>query len=46
VVLGLPFGIVPLLMFIAGRRKIEELAAPRRVTAVAAVIAAVLIVQV
>jgi manganese transport protein len=36
---ALPFGIVPLLMFTADLRKMEQLAAPRRVTAVAAVFA-------
>jgi len=42
--LALPFGIVPLVMFTADRRKMGELAAPRWVSALAAVIAAVLIV--
>ncbi len=45
VVLGvaLPFSIVPLVMFTADRRKLGELVAPRWVTALAALTAAVLI---
>ena len=42
--LALPFSIVPLIMFTADRRKMGALAAPRWVTALAWVIAAVLIV--
>ena len=46
VVLGvaLPFSIVPLVMFTADRRKMGELVAPRWVTALAALTAAILIV--
>ena len=45
VVLGaaLPFSIVPLVMFTADRRKMGELVAPRWVTALAALTAAILI---
>ena len=45
VILGaaLPFSIVPLVMFTADRRKMGELVAPRWVTALAALTAAVLI---
>ena len=42
--LALPFGIVPLVLFTADRRKMGELVAPRWVTALAALVAAVLIV--
>ncbi len=42
--LALPFSIVPLVMFTADRRKLGELVAPRWVTALAALTAAVLIV--
>jgi manganese transport protein len=42
--LSLPFAIVPLVMFTASRAKMGELVAPRWVTALAALIAAVLIV--
>ena len=42
--LALPFAIVPLVMFTADRAKMGELVAPRWVTALAALIAAVLIV--
>jgi manganese transport protein len=41
--LALPFSIVPLVMFTADRRKLGELVAPRWVTALAALTAAVLI---
>jgi manganese transport protein len=41
--LALPFSIVPLVMFTADRRKLGELVAPRWVTALAALVAAVLI---
>jgi manganese transport protein len=41
--LALPFSIVPLVMFTADRRKLGELTAPRWVTALAALVAAVLI---
>jgi manganese transport protein len=41
--LQLPFAIVPLVMFTADRRKMGELAAPRWVTALAALTAAVII---
>ena len=46
VVLGLqlPFAIVPLVMFTADRRKMGELVAPRWVTALAVLIAAVMII--
>ena len=46
VILGLqlPFAIVPLVMFTADRGKMGELVAPRWVTALAALIAAILIV--
>ena len=46
VVLGaaLPFSIVPLVMFTADRRKLGELVAPRWVTALAVITAAILIV--
>jgi manganese transport protein len=40
---ALPFSIVPLVMFTADRRKMGELTAPRWVTALAALTAAVLI---
>jgi manganese transport protein len=45
VILGLqlPFAIVPLVMFTADRRKMGELVAPRWLTIVASVIAAVII---
>jgi manganese transport protein len=45
VILGiqLPFAIVPLVIFTADRRKMGELIAPRWMTALAAIIAAVLI---
>ena len=45
VILGLqlPFAIVPLVMFTADRRKMGELVAPRWVTALAALTAAVII---
>ena len=42
--LQLPFAIVPLVMFTADRRKMGELIAPRWVTALAALTAAVIIV--
>jgi manganese transport protein len=42
--LALPFSIVPLVMFTADRRKLGELVAPRWVTVLAALTAAVLIV--
>jgi manganese transport protein len=42
--LALPFSIVPLVMFTADRRKLGELVAPRWVTGLAALTAAVLIV--
>jgi manganese transport protein len=42
--LALPFSIVPLVMFTADRRKMAELVAPRWVSALAALTAAVLIV--
>ncbi|HEY5609481.1 MAG TPA: Nramp family divalent metal transporter [Alphaproteobacteria bacterium] len=42
--LALPFSIVPLVMFTADRRKLGELVAPRWVTALAVITAAVLIV--
>jgi manganese transport protein len=42
--LALPFSIVPLVMFTADRRKLGDLVAPRWVTALAVLIAAVLIV--
>ena len=42
--LALPFSIVPLVMFTADRRKMGELVAPRWVTVLAALTAAVLIV--
>jgi manganese transport protein len=42
--LQLPFAIVPLVMFTADRRKMGELIAPRSVTALAALTAAVIIV--
>jgi manganese transport protein len=41
--LQLPFAIVPLVMFTADRRKMGELIAPRWVTALAALTAAVII---
>ena len=41
--LQLPFAIVPLVMFTADRRKMGELVAPRWVTALAALIAAIII---
>ena len=41
--LALPFSIVPLVMFTADRRKMGELVAPRWVTVLAALTAAVLI---
>ena len=41
--LALPFSIVPLVMFTADRRKMGELVAPRWVTALAALTAAILI---
>jgi manganese transport protein len=42
--LALPFAIVPLVMFTADRRKMGALVAPRWMTALAAIIAAILIV--
>src|SRR5262245_15860269 len=42
--LQLPFAVVPLVMFTADRRKMGELVAPRWVTALAALVAAVIIV--
>jgi manganese transport protein len=42
--LQLPFAVVPLVMFTASRAKMGELVAPRWVTALAALTAAVLIV--
>jgi manganese transport protein len=39
----LPFAIVPLVMFTADRRKMGELVAPRWMTALAVVVAAVVI---
>src|SRR5579872_1541756 len=41
--LQLPFAVVPLVMFTASRRKMGELVAPRWLTAVAAVIGALII---
>jgi manganese transport protein len=42
--LQLPFAVVPLVMFTADRRKMGELIAPRWVTALAALVAAIIIV--
>jgi len=42
--LALPFSVVPLVMFTADRAKMGELVAPRWVSALAALVAAVLIV--
>jgi manganese transport protein len=39
----LPFAVVPLVMFTADRRKMNELIAPRWVTALAVVVAAIII---
>jgi manganese transport protein len=41
--LALPFSIVPLVLFTADRRKMAELVAPRWVTALAALVAAIII---
>jgi manganese transport protein len=41
--LALPFSVVPLVMFTADRRKMNELIAPRWVTALAVVVAAIII---
>jgi manganese transport protein len=42
--LQLPFAVVPLVMFTADRRKMGELTAPRWVTALAALVAAIIII--
>jgi manganese transport protein len=42
--LALPFSVIPLVMFTADRAKMGELVAPRWVSALAALVAAVLIV--
>ena len=41
--LQLPFAVVPLVMFTADKRKMGELVAPRWLTALAALIAAIII---
>ena len=43
--LQLPFAVIPLVMFTADRRKMGELIAPRWVTALAVVVAAIIIAE-